>query len=146
MSVLLSKGARATRTVQTGADIERELMAFVRRTARWIDLEFPETGQRGPGERGQWTDDDGVVTLMQQVEELDANGRGIRSIRYMRVGKGDGTLSVVAVGLPNNAQLDVDWSFTNTAEGLQGTQAMLTVSGAGEERCIAAFNDWFDVV
>lgn len=150
MTVTVSTGPRATRTAETIDPIERELVSFVRRTARWLDLEFPADGQRGPNERGQWTGDDGVVTMMQQVEAFDGNGRGIRTLRLMRVGPPGGphesTLRVVAVGLANHAQLELDWSFTTTDQELRGTSAELTVSGAGEERCVAAFRDWFDVV
>lgn len=147
MTDTVSTGPRATRTADSVDPIERELVSFVRRTARWLDLGFPAKGQRGPNERGQWTGDDGVVTMMQQVEEFDSRRRGIRSIRLMRLGSPGGphvsTLRVVAVGVANHAELVISWNFTTTDAELRGTSAELTVSGAGEERCVAAFREWF---
>jgi len=148
MTVSISTGPRATRTADSADPVEREFVSFVRRTAHWLDPEFPTEGHRGPSERGKWTDDAGVVTLLQQVEEFDTQGRGIRSLRLMRLGPPSGphesTLRVVAVGMANAAQLELCWNFATTDEELRGASAELTVSGAGEERCVAAFRDWFD--
>jgi hypothetical protein len=83
----------------------------VRRSARSLDPEFPQHGTRGPNERGQWTNDDGTITYMQQVEEFDDAGRGIRTIRLIKHatpgGPNEGALRIVAVGLANDAMLEL---------------------------------------
>ena len=146
MTFATATGARATRTVESLDAIEPQLVAFVRGTARWLDPGFPQRGRRGSAERGQWTDDDQVQTLVQQVEEL-VDGRGIRIIRLYRVatpgGPHEGAIRVVAIGLAN-AELELRWNFVASEADVRGTSAELTVDGAREDECVADFRAWFE--
>jgi hypothetical protein len=144
-----ARGPRATQIVDSIDTIEPELAAFVRGTARWLDPWFPQRGRRGPNERGGWTDDKQVETLMQQVEELDAEGRGLRIIRLYRVvtpgGPHEGAVRVIAVGLANGAQLELRWNVVASSQDVRGTSAELTVKGPQHEACVADFHEWFGV-
>ena len=144
-----SEGPRAIHTVETVDAVEPELVNLVRGYARWLDPSFPESGERGPKERGQWTNDDQVVTYMQQVEEFDGDGRGIRTIRLLRHavegGPNNGALRVIAVGLPEGSTLELRWNNVVSAEDVRGLSAELTVDGPNKDKCIAAFNEWFGV-
>ncbi|HTL34380.1 MAG TPA: hypothetical protein VL326_14735 [Kofleriaceae bacterium] len=142
-------GPFATRIVETLDAVEPELVTFVRTWARYLDARDLAEGTRGPKERGQWVDDDGITTYMQQVEDFDADGRGIRTIRLLRHevegGPNEGALRVIAIGLANDAKLELRWNVIVSPEEVRGTSAELTAEGAGREQCIAAFRDQFDV-
>jgi hypothetical protein len=142
-----ASGPRATKTVESIDVVEPQLTAFVRGTARWLDPFFPQHGTRGPNERGGWTGDDGIETQMQQVEELDAEGRGIRVIRLYRVtppgGPFEGAARIVAVGLSEGVELELRWNFVASDTEVRGTSAELTVDGSGKEECVADFRQWF---
>lgn len=142
-------GPRATKIVESIDAIEPELVAFVRGTARWLDPSFPQRGRRGPNERGGWTDDNQVETLMQQVEVFDAAGRGLRIIRLYRVvTPGDpheGAIRVIAVGLANDAKLELRWNLIASHLEVRGTSAELTVEGPHQDQCVADFHEWFGV-
>lgn len=146
----VAKGPRATRTVETIDAVEPELVTFVRASARSLDPSFPQSGTRGPKARGQWKDDDQVPTLMQQVEELDTQGRGIRMIRTVTTRTPgephEGAVRVIAVGLPNGARLEIWWDIILSATEVRGTSIELTVAGEGKQKCIADFHDWFGVM
>lgn len=141
-----AQGHRATRTVGTVDEVEPELATWVRKTARALDPGFPQSGTRGPKQKGQW-ETDGVTTLMHLVEALDEHGRGIRIIRTIETGtEGEphkGAVRVVAVGLPNNAQLEIWWDIIVSATEVRGTSIELTVDGECKQQCIAGFHDWF---
>jgi hypothetical protein len=145
---VISTGVRATQVIETVDDVEPELVALVRRSVRWLDPSFPETGERGDNEGGQWTNDDGTVTQMQQVEEFDRSGRGIRTIRLLFDATGNDpqqcAVRVIAVGLPNDAVLEVRWNITVSTTEVRGNSAELTVRGANDEKCIREFGDWFE--
>jgi hypothetical protein len=148
-TIEMATGPRATQIAETVDVVEPEFVSFVRRAARRLDPSFPQSGQLGPTERGQWTDDDQVVTLMQQVEEFDDDGRGIRTIRLVRTGvpggPHDGAVRVIAVGLANDAALEVRWNITISATEVRGKSAQLKVDGARKDVCIAEFREWFGV-
>jgi hypothetical protein len=142
-------GPRATRTVETVDSVEPELAQYVRRSALLLDPSFPQSGDRGPKERGQWTNDDQTITYMQQVEELDGDKRGIRTIRLLRhrlPGEpNEGALRVIAVGLANDAVLEVRWNIIVSATEVRGQDAELKVDGANKDKCIADFRECFGV-
>jgi hypothetical protein len=114
-----------------------------------LDPSFPQSGDRGPKERGQWTNDDQTITYMQQVEELDGDKRGIRTIRLLRhrlPGEpNEGALRVIAVGLANDAVLEVRWNIIVSATEVRGQDAELKVDGANKDKCIADFRECFGV-
>jgi hypothetical protein len=90
-----------------------------------------------------------VAVTMQQVEEL-LDGRGVRIIRLSRArrsptssGSHDGAIRLQAVGLPDNAQLELRWNFDASEHALRGTSAELTVDGLHHEECVADFRRWF---
>jgi hypothetical protein len=143
-----ASGPLATRTVATLDAIEHQLVAFVRGTARWLDPDFPQRGRRGDAVDGSWTDDENVETVMQQVEELYLDGRGLRIIRLHRQqtpdGPHEGAVRVVAVGLADDAKLEVRWNFLASDTELRGTSAALMVDGARQVHCVADFQRWFE--
>jgi hypothetical protein len=142
-------GPRATRSVATVDEIEPELVGFVRTAVRWLDPRFPQTGRRGPREGGNWTDDQQVETVMVQVEELAQDGRGLRIIRLYRVAPpgeaSEGALRIIALGVANDARLELRWNFLASVTEVRGTSVELTVEGARHVECIADFHSWFDV-
>jgi hypothetical protein len=144
-----ASGPRATRTVDSLDMIEPELATFVRGAARWLDPWFPQHGRRGPNERGGWTDDNQVETVMQQVEDFDREGRGLRIIRLYRIvtpgGPHEGAIRVIAVGLANGAQLALRWNFIASDQDVRGTSAEMTVEGPHRKECVADFHEWFGV-
>jgi len=146
---VVARGPLATRIVETVDQVEPELATFLRDSARRLDPAFPQSGQRGQGKRGQLTGDDGVKRLFTEVEELDSQGRGIRTVRTLNVGPEGGphecAIWVTAVGLANDAKLTVRWDFITTAQEVRGLSAALFVQGLGTELCIAAFRELFDV-
>lgn len=142
-----SDGPRAKQIVETVDAVEPAFVAFVRNCATHCqDPTFPQTGQRGPKERGQWANSDGSITYMQQVEEFDDAGRGIRMIRLIKhAAPGEpkeGALRMIAVGLPNNARLELRWEMVVSATEVRGTSLEIAVDGAGRDKCIAAFREW----
>ena len=148
---VIAKGPRATGIVETLDQVEPDLMTFVRASARRLDSTFPMSGERGTGQRGQWTDDDGVKNFFTQVEEFDSQGRGIRVVRLMFVGEpaGEphpGAITIAAIGLANDAKLTLRWDFITSGEHIRGTSAALFVAGTAKEDCIADFRDLFDVL
>jgi hypothetical protein len=143
-------GRRATRSVATVDEIEPELVAFVRTAVRWLDPRFPQTGRRGPREGGGWTDDQQVETVIQQVEELARDGRGLRIIRLYRIAPPgepyDGAIRIIALGAANDARLELRWNFVASETEVRGTSAELTVDGARHVECVEDFRSWFDTV
>jgi len=141
-------GPRATRSVATVDDIEPELVGFVRTAVRWLDPRFPQTGRRGSRERGAWTDDQQVETEMVQVEELAKDGRGLRIIRLYRItppdGPYEGAIRIIALGVANNARLELRWNFVASETEVRGTSAELTVEGTRHVECVEDFRSWFD--
>lgn len=145
---VMASGPRATQTVATVAAIEPQLVAFVRGTARWLDPDFPQRGRRHDAVLGSWTDDEQVETVMQQVEELYLDGRGVRIIRVYRMetrdGPHEGAVRVVAVGLADDAKLEVRWNFLASGTEVRGTSVALMVDGARQVHCVADFQRWFE--
>ncbi|HUS29115.1 MAG TPA: hypothetical protein VMZ53_11410 [Kofleriaceae bacterium] len=143
----IAKGPRAVRIVSSADEVEPELVAFVRSSARWIDPTFPQSGDRALGQKGQYTNDEGIECYFTQVEEYDSDGRGVRIVRYMRVltplGPHDTSMTVTAIGLANNASLAVRWDFITTEQNLRGKSAAIFISGARKDQCIADFREWF---
>lgn len=125
--MITATGPGATRTVDSALAFEPLLVAFVRGTARWIDPWFPKRGRRGPPV---------ILDDVQQVEELDFEGRGVRVIRQ------DGALRIVAVGLVD-ATIELRWSFAASGSEVRGTSAELVVEGPHHEQCVADFEHWF---
>jgi len=148
VAVEIATGSGATRTVDTIDLYEPVLISFVRSFARRIDSTFPEGGEVGPKERGQWTDDEKITTYMQQVEHFDGN-RGIRTIRLLRHaiegGPNEGAVRVEAVGLEDGAQLELRWNIIASPDWVQGTSAELKIEchPAYRAQCIAAFQEQF---
>lgn len=103
-----------------GPALEALLVAFVRGSARWLDPWFPQRGRRGQP---------AIVDGVEQVEELDFEGRGVRLLRE------DKTLRIVGVGLVD-ATIELHWSFAASA-------AELVVTGPQSEECLADFACWF---
>ena len=141
-------GPRATRTVPSVDAIEPELVGFVRSAVRWLDPGFPQKGVRGQGVKGGWTDDEKVETEFTQVEELSADGRGIRIIRVYRMSPPtppwEGAIRVIAVGVANGARLEVRWNFVADESEIRGRSAELTVEGPRHTECVADFQSWFE--
>jgi hypothetical protein len=142
-----ASGSRATRTTENVDSIEPELVTFVRGTARWLDPTFPQHGTRGPKQRGAWTGDDGIETQMQQVEELDGDGRGLRIVRLYRVttpgGPFEGAIRIVAAGFRLGVELELRWNFVASDTYVRGTSAELTVAGPHMQECVTDFRRWF---
>jgi hypothetical protein len=142
---ITAAGPRATRSVD---EIEPELIRFVRTAVRRIDPHFPETGGRGQRVRGGWTDDQKVETEFVQVEELAPDGRGLRILRLYRMTSPgppwDGAVRVIALGMANDARLELRWNFVASATEVCGTSAELTVEGAPDAGCAQDFRSWFD--
>ncbi|MEO8698916.1 MAG: hypothetical protein ABI867_02700 [Kofleriaceae bacterium] len=147
-TLVTATGLRATRTVATVDDIEPELVGFVRSAVRWLDPRFPQTGLRDEGGRGGWIGDDQVETEMTQFEELAHDGRGVRIIRLHRMtpvdGAYEGAIRIIALGVANEARLELRWNFVASEIEVRGTSALLIVEGARESQCIADFVSWFD--
>jgi hypothetical protein len=145
---VMATGARATQTVARVDGIVPQLVAFVRGTARWLDPDFPQRGRRGDAVDGSWTDDEGVETVMQQVEELYLDERGLRIIRLRRLqppeGPHEGAVRVIAVGLGDGAKLELRWNFLASDTEVRGTSAALIVDGARRVHCVADFQRWFE--
>ena len=141
-------GHRATRSVASVDEIEPELIAFVRTAVRWLDPHFPQSGDRGPRQRGGWTDDQQVETEFVQVEEVTGDGRGLRILRLYRISPpGEpyhGAIRVVALGAANGARLELRWNFDASETEVRGTSAELTVDGELHAECVASFRSWFD--
>lgn len=141
-------GPRATRGVATVEEIEPELRGFVRNAVRWLDPRFPQRGRRSDPVEGGWTDDQQVETVMQQVEELTADGRGLRIIRLYRIAPPpepyEGAIRIIVVGAANDARLELRWNFVASELEVRGTSAELTVDGPRHVECVADFLSWFD--
>lgn len=141
-------GQRATRSVANVDDIEPEFVGFVRTAVRWLDPRFPQTGQRGQGVHGSWTDDEQVETEVVQFEELAKDGRGVRIMRLYRLtppdGPYEGSVRVIAVGVADGARLELRWNFIASESEVRGTSAELTVHGARQFECIEDFRSWFE--
>src|SRR5687768_16033173 len=140
---VIARGLRATRFVETADQIEPDFIAFVRSTVRWLDPTFPQTGLGRKGEKGQYPRADGQQNLFTQVEDFDADGRGVRIVRLLQLNPTgmpyDSNLSVAAIGLPDGASLTVRWDFLTTGANLRGKFAAIFVAGAGKEQCVADF-------
>jgi hypothetical protein len=149
---VIAKGPRALRVVESLDHVEQELVMFLRTSARWLDPTFPQSGERGTGQRGQFTGSDGLETLFIEVDEFDADGRGVRMTRYLYLGsvpdseegENKGAFTAEAIGL-TAATFTLRWEFITSAAEVRGAFAALFVSGAAKEQCIADFRDWFDV-
>lgn len=143
-----ASGPRATRVVANVDEVEGELLGFVRNAVRWLDPRFPQKGRRGQGVRGAWTDAEQAETEMTQVEELTPDGRGVRIIRLVRVvtegEPSDGAIRVIAVGVANDARLELRWNFITSETEVRGTSAELTVDGPRSTECVADFLSWFE--
>ena len=141
-------GPRATRVVSRVADIEPELIEFVRTAVRWLDPSFPQSGLRSGWVGGGWTDEEKVETEFVQAEELAPDGRGLRIVRVYRIAPDDqpfeGAVRVVALGAANGAHLELRWNFLADENQVRGTTTDLTVDGAGHLACVADFRSWFD--
>jgi hypothetical protein len=146
-TVETASGQRVTPIVESVDAIEPMFCTFVRGTARWLDPFFPQRGSRSAPARGGWTGDDAVETQMQEVDEVDPDGRGLRLIRLYRMtppgGPFEGALRVAAVGLPDGFELELRWNFVASDTEVRGTSAELTVEGRRKEECLADFRRWF---
>lgn len=147
---LIAAGDQATRTVPNVDEIEPELVEFVRRVVRWLDPDFPETGERGTRVRGDWLDDQQIQTEFVQVQELAPDGRGLRILRLYRVtppgGPYEGAVRVVAEGLATGARLELRWNFVASHLDVRGTSAELTVDGPGHLEVVEAFRGRFEPI
>ena len=56
----------------------------------------------------------------------------------------EGAIRIVAVGVANEARLELRWIFLASDTEVRGTSALLIVEGARESECIADFVSWFE--
>ncbi len=113
-TLVTATGLRATRTVATVDDIEPELVGFVRTAVRWLDPRFPQKG----------------LLRLYRMTPID--------------GPYEGAIRIIAVGVANEARLELRWNFVASDTEVRGTSALLIVEGARETDCIADFVNWFD--
>lgn len=140
---------RATAVVASLDAIEPEFTTFVRRCALLLDPSFPQSGWRNQTHQGQWKSADQVTTIMQEAEDLDEHGRGLQLVRtVVPRDPGDpheGAFRVIAVGLVDDAKLELWWEVVATATEVRGVSLELSVEGTAAPACVTAFRDWLVV-